>query len=92
VVIFEASFGILGFIAIVVGFVKMKESPQKGWTIIGVTLFIIWIMSGFYNEGTVYFDNCSDASSQGYGAIYSGDPGYRSELDRDGDGVACEWN
>ncbi|MDQ4034125.1 MAG: thermonuclease family protein [Actinomycetota bacterium] len=40
--------------------------------------------------GLAYYDNCSDARSAGAAPLYAGDPGYRSGLDRDGDGVACE--
>jgi Excalibur calcium-binding domain len=38
----------------------------------------------------VYFANCADARGAGAAPLYRGDPGYRSGLDRDGDGVACE--
>lgn len=38
----------------------------------------------------VYFSSCKDAKAQGYRRIRQGQPGYRSGLDRDGDGVACE--
>ena len=37
-----------------------------------------------------YFPNCSAARSAGAAPLYSGQAGYRSGLDRDGDGVACE--
>lgn len=36
------------------------------------------------------YDNCSAARSSGAAPLYTGDSGYRSGLDRDGDGVACE--
>jgi hypothetical protein len=36
------------------------------------------------------FKNCSDARAAGAAPLYRGDAGYRSALDRDGDGVACE--
>ncbi|GGC61344.1 DUF1524 domain-containing protein [Hoyosella rhizosphaerae] len=38
----------------------------------------------------VYYKNCTAAREAGAAPIYAGQPGYRSELDRDGDGVACE--
>lgn len=38
----------------------------------------------------VYFSSCADARSAGAAPLRRGDPGYRSELDRDNDGVACE--
>ncbi|WP_354641989.1 excalibur calcium-binding domain-containing protein [Kitasatospora camelliae] len=38
----------------------------------------------------VYFKNCDEAKAAGAAPLHRGDPGYRSGLDRDGDGVACE--
>ncbi|XUL94463.1 excalibur calcium-binding domain-containing protein [Streptomyces galilaeus] len=38
----------------------------------------------------VYYKDCDAARAAGAAPLYRGDPGYRSELDRDGDGVACE--
>lgn len=38
----------------------------------------------------VYYDNCSAARAAGAAPLHRGDPGYRSGLDRDSDGVACE--
>ncbi|MEU0536672.1 excalibur calcium-binding domain-containing protein [Amycolatopsis tolypomycina] len=37
-----------------------------------------------------YYANCSAAKAAGAAPLYRGEPGYRSALDRDGDGVACE--
>ena len=38
----------------------------------------------------VYYASCSEAKAAGAAPHRRGDPGYRSGLDRDGDGVACE--
>ncbi|WP_228805459.1 excalibur calcium-binding domain-containing protein [Nocardia higoensis] len=38
----------------------------------------------------VYYKNCAAARAAGAAPLYAGEPGYRSGLDRDGDGVACE--
>lgn len=38
----------------------------------------------------VYYPNCAAARAAGVDPIYEGEPGYRSGLDRDGDGIACE--
>jgi hypothetical protein len=44
-------------------------------------------------DDEVYYDNCSEARENGAESIEEGEPGYREELDRDGDGVACEpWH
>lgn len=38
----------------------------------------------------VYFANCTEARAAGAAPLRVGEPGYRSGLDRDKDGVACE--
>ena len=38
----------------------------------------------------VYYANCTAARAAGAAPIYAGQPGYRSALDRDSDGIACE--
>jgi hypothetical protein len=38
----------------------------------------------------VYYENCTAVRNAGAAPIHSGDPGYASHLDRDGDGVGCE--
>ena len=37
-----------------------------------------------------YYYSCGEARAAGVAPLYAGEPGYRSELDGDGDGVACE--
>ncbi|WP_408928820.1 excalibur calcium-binding domain-containing protein [Corynebacterium marquesiae] len=37
-----------------------------------------------------YYPNCAAARAAGAAPLYAGQPGYSSNLDRDGDGVACE--
>lgn len=41
-------------------------------------------------DESVYYSNCSHVRAQGADPLYKGDEGYRTTLDRDGDGVACE--
>jgi hypothetical protein len=41
-------------------------------------------------SGDAYYANCDAARSAGAAPLHIGAPGYRGELDRDGDGVACE--
>ena len=40
--------------------------------------------------GGGYYRNCDAARAAGAAPLRRGQPGYRAELDRDGDGVACE--
>jgi len=37
-----------------------------------------------------YYLNCEDARAHGVAPLYAGEPGYRPEMDGDGDGIACE--
>jgi hypothetical protein len=39
---------------------------------------------------SVYYANCDAARAAGAAPLHRGDPGYRSGLDRDNDGIACE--
>lgn len=41
-------------------------------------------------ERSRYFAGCNDARAAGAAPIYRGTPGYRPEMDGDGDGIACE--
>jgi len=38
----------------------------------------------------VYYRNCAAARAAGAAPLYRGQPGYRSDMDGDGDGIACE--
>lgn len=38
----------------------------------------------------VYYGSCSEARDAGDTPLYRDDPGYRTGLDRDNDGIACE--
>lgn len=39
----------------------------------------------------VSYENCADARAQGATPVRRGDPGYGRHLDRDGDGIGCDW-
>ena len=42
--------------------------------------------------GPAYYRNCKAARDAGVVPLLIGDPGYRPGLDRDRDGIACEWH
>ena len=42
------------------------------------------------SSSSVYYSGCQAARAAGAAPIYAGQPGYREELDGDGDGIACE--
>ena len=39
---------------------------------------------------STYYANCTEAKAAGAAPMFEGDPGYRSGLDRDHDGIACD--
>jgi hypothetical protein len=39
---------------------------------------------------TTYYPGCNAARAAGAAPIYRGQPGYRQEMNGDGDGIACE--
>ncbi|WP_372632015.1 excalibur calcium-binding domain-containing protein [Cohnella sp.] len=41
-------------------------------------------------ETNVIYPNCAAVREAGKAPLHSGDPGYSTKLDRDGDGIACE--
>lgn len=41
-------------------------------------------------QSSAYYPNCDAARAAGVAPMGIGEPGYRSELDGDGDGEACE--
>lgn len=45
-----------------------------------------------HSFGSSSFRNCAAARAVGADPIYRGQPGYASHLDRDNDGIACEWS
>ena len=46
--------------------------------------------AGAISAQEVYYPNCDAARAAGAAPIYQGQPGYRTKLDRDRDGIACE--
>jgi uncharacterized protein YraI len=40
----------------------------------------------------VYYKNCDAARAAGAAPVLRGEPGYGPHLDRDGDGIGCEWD
>jgi hypothetical protein len=41
-------------------------------------------------SSTVYYQNCNKARRAGAAPLHPGDPGYRTQLDKDGNGIACD--
>lgn len=47
-------------------------------------------LSGASGLSAPYYANCSQAKAAGAAPLRRGEPGYREDLDRDHDGIACE--
>ena len=41
-------------------------------------------------EQSVHYSGCNEVREAGKAPILAGQPGYRSDMDGDGDGIACE--
>jgi hypothetical protein len=41
-------------------------------------------------ERRIFYSGCNEVRAAGKAPLYAGQPGYRIEMDGDGDGVACE--
>jgi hypothetical protein len=41
-------------------------------------------------EQSVYYAGCNEVRAAGKAPLYAGQPGYRPQMDGDGDGIACE--
>ena len=41
-------------------------------------------------QADAYYANCTEAKAAGAAPMYRGSPGYRADLDRDHDGIACD--
>ena len=41
-------------------------------------------------EQSVHYAGCNEVREAGKAPLYAGEPGYRADMDGDGDGVACE--
>lgn len=72
---------LLGGILVVVFAVLMPDAENDRPLSIGDSLS---------TNSNAYYRYCDEARSAGAAPLHRGQPGYRSELDRDGDGVACE--
>ncbi|MFC4403441.1 thermonuclease family protein [Gracilibacillus xinjiangensis] len=42
------------------------------------------------DQEDIYYNNCTEAREAGVTPLYDGDPGYRTQMDGDDDGIACE--
>lgn len=55
-----------------------------------VLTLLALVLLGRFGSPVAYYPNCAAARRAGVAPIQRGEPGYRSELDADDDGIACE--
>ena len=72
----------LMFVAVLFG----DKLPAVGGQPVGLTSEA----SASSSSPSIYYSRCAEARAAGAAPLRVGEPGYRSELDADGDGVACE--
>lgn len=53
-------------------------------------LWVVYAALPGAGEAEAYYPSCAAARSAGVAPLRQGEPGYRSKLDSDGDGIACE--
>lgn len=62
------------------GFACSGSVPEKA-----VPVGKVWVPESSTTTGAAYYRSCAEAPHE----LHRGEPGYRTALDRDGDGVAC---
>jgi hypothetical protein len=63
---------------------------RKFVTTLAVGITATFAGTWLWLDGVRYYPNCDWAWSLGAAPIKRGDPGYREQMDGDGDGIACE--
>lgn len=53
------------------------------------SIWVIDLSTGAKSQGQ--FANCAEARAAGAAPVREGEPGYGPHLDRDGDGIGCDW-
>ena len=82
---------------------RRRSDRVMAWSVTVLALVVIGIALGRYFPATqshdgmafaaaapAYYRRCADAHAAGVAPLLRGRPGYRSELDADNDGIACE--
>ncbi len=55
-----------------------------------VACLVLALLLGACSRPKIYYPDCTAAQKAGAAPLHKGEPGYRVELDRNRDGIACE--
>jgi hypothetical protein len=81
---------LVGFVIGVIAGGGFLALERGGLTKLGEVAVAAGIIRAREPQPGDYWPACNAAREAGAAPIYAGEPGYRPELDRDGDGIACE--
>lgn len=70
--------------------VVVSQSPAAGTIVTGTGSVTYRAEQPRSTGGSAFYENCTAARAAGAAPLYRGEAGYRSGLDRDNDGIACE--
>lgn len=69
-------------------------ASDRGPTLIRTAAVEAAVSQGLVRRNTpapgAHYPGCNAARAAGVAPLYAGEPGYRPEMDGDGDGIACE--
>ena len=69
---------------------ELPEVPDREWTARADDKSTSVATGSALAEQGVHYSGCNEVRAAGKAPLHSGDPGYRVEMDGDGDGLACE--
>lgn len=85
--------GVAAVLGVVIGIGSIALTPD-GRSKISTAIKPIAVRAGMVRarepQAGDYWGGCDDARAAGTAPIYAGEPGYRENMDGDGDGIACE--
>lgn len=67
-----------------------EDAMQRVLSDCGAAPYIVSVEESAPAPADIYYTNCSVAKDAGVEPVYAGQSGYRTHLDRDGDGIGCE--
>jgi hypothetical protein len=82
--------GVLRFLSVIFGLALFGAFVLMSGNGAGINRGLAGFEKPKAGSVSAYYANCAEARRAGVAPIHSWQPGYRSELDGDSDGIACE--